>query len=64
MKKLAKTTYLKLIPVFQAGGDEERKQEIQAIICKMESLMKELEGLLKRDGNALLSFIMFCIGAW
>ena len=35
----------------QAGDNEEKKREKQARMTKMESLMKELEGLLKHDGN-------------
>ncbi|XP_078128925.1 uncharacterized protein LOC144532184 [Sander vitreus] len=43
----------------KAGDDEERKKEKQARMNKMESLMKELEGLLKQDG---LSFLTPVIG--
>lgn len=41
--------------VFQAGDEEERKREKQARISKMESLMKELEELLKQDGKPVFS---------
>lgn len=40
-----------LVCVSQAGDNEEKKREKQARMTKMESLMKELEGLLKHDGN-------------
>lgn len=43
----------------KAGDEEERKREKQARISKMESLMKELEELLKQDG---LSFLTPVIG--
>ncbi len=55
--------------VSQAGDDEERKRERQARITKMESLTKELEGLLKQDGKTVFSndnpvllvfFILYC----
>ncbi|XP_031695801.1 uncharacterized protein LOC116378133 isoform X2 [Anarrhichthys ocellatus] len=39
----------------KAGDDEEGKTEKQARISKMESLMKELDGLLKQDGFSFLS---------
>lgn len=41
--------------VSQSGDDEEREREKQARINKMESLMKELEGLLKQDGEVVFS---------
>ncbi|XP_070772656.1 NK-tumor recognition protein [Enoplosus armatus] len=43
----------------KAGGEEERKREKRARMSKMESLMTELEGLLKQDG---LSFLTPVIG--
>ncbi|KAM6922636.1 uncharacterized protein PEZ65_010988 isoform 2-T2 [Lycodopsis pacificus] len=39
----------------KAGDDEEGKTEKQARISKMESLMKELDGLLKQDGFSFLT---------
>ncbi|KAI3363496.1 hypothetical protein L3Q82_011576 [Scortum barcoo] len=43
----------------KAGDDEEKRREKQARMTKMESLMKELEGLMKVDG---LSFLTPVIG--
>ncbi|GAA6218664.1 uncharacterized protein LOC108895769 isoform X3 [Lates japonicus] len=46
----------------KASGDVERKREKQARISKMESLMKELDGLLKQDGLGFLTPVIgfFC----
>lgn len=40
--------------VSKAGDNEETRNKKQARIRQMESLMKELEGLLKQDGKAAL----------
>lgn len=40
-----------VVCVSQAADNEEKKREKQARMSQMESLMKELEGLLKQDGN-------------
>lgn len=39
----------------QVGDGEERERERRARMIKMESLMKELEGLMKQDGKELIS---------
>ncbi|XP_036979264.1 uncharacterized protein si:ch211-195b21.5 isoform X1 [Acanthopagrus latus] len=39
----------------KAGDNEEKKREKQARMTKMESLMKELEGLLKHDGFSFMT---------
>lgn len=40
-----------MVCVSQAADNEEKKREKRARMSKMESLMKELEGLLKQDGK-------------
>ncbi|XP_029030994.1 uncharacterized protein si:ch211-195b21.5 [Betta splendens] len=47
-----------LTPAKHKAGDEKRKLRKQAIICEMESLLKELEGLLKHDELTFLTPVL------
>lgn len=49
---------LKFECVSQEGDSEERKREKQEKVNKMESLAKELDELLKQDGNVVF-FVYF-----
>lgn len=48
---------------WQSSDDGELKTEKQARMSKMESLMKEMEGLMKQDGKAcsLLICVLHCL---